>query len=773
MRRFLLISLLLITALLLAACGGGETEDELIRVMLTVDDGAAVNGEQVVEVKRGETVVFDVKVLSTHDFVSVSAGTYDEKTGKLTVQDVTSRLNITFTTESLGYDKNDTATYYFSAGAYDTSTASNVSVLNLGSEITVVAGDTASIFAGWSLGARQPSGRTLSEDRSYTFRLTPELLDKNGELHIFANYKSSNVYYYDANGGDVNTASDNMKRTAYYKAECDGDSVKVTLGEEYFLFASSTASTFYDDGTFTRDGYVLKEYNTRPDGSGEGFSLGSKLYTAMSSDHTTLYCIWAPVSNASDFEYSDISIPRPEKMNANYSKNWNENGVIINSYTANDENVVIPEEIDGKPVIAIKTGAFNNKAMKTLLLSKNLLVVEDGAFTSCTALERIYFSDGIWSMNNDALDKASYTSLKSLFVNATMAPRFSATGDGAFAIKLARLMSTQSEDRIIVIAGSSSYQGLATDYLTDLLDKRYSVINFGTTRTTHGTIYLEAMSKYAHEGDVVIYAPENSAYMLGESEMYWKTLRDLEGMNNFFRYIDISNYTNVFSAFTDYNQNYRYARAPRAYEDICTVKASVDRNGDYQNEKRADYVGDKYTDVYFITMNNRCKSKDDLAWNDLDGQLANKDYTDPSNPTWCSFDEARYADLVNRSIASAKTSGAKVCFGFAPTDLSAIVDEAQNSTWLCAYDKLIEDTYDFDALIGSSIGYVFAHEYFYDCAFHPNDYGRVYRTYRLYLDLASMLGIQDTYSFTEKQDGYVGCLFEEGVDSPIYAVDIP
>ena len=104
-----------------------------------------------------------------------------------------------------------------------------------------------------------------------------------------------------------------------------------------------------------------------------------------------------------------------------------------------------------------------------------------------------------------------------------------------------------------------------------LLDGEYRVVNLGTTRTTNGLIYLDAMTELAHEGDVVIFAPENSAYMMGETELYWKTLRDLEGMINFYRHVDISNYTNVFASFSELNVKYRYGRAPYHYEQVCEV----------------------------------------------------------------------------------------------------------------------------------------------------------------------------------------------------------
>ena len=51
-------------------------------------------------------------------------------------------------------------------------------------------------------------------------------------------------------------------------------------------------------------------------------------------------------------------------------------------------------------------------------------------------------------------------------------------------------------------------------------------------RTDYQSQDLEAMQGLAKEGDVILYAPENSSYMMGETELYYKTLRDIEGMNN-------------------------------------------------------------------------------------------------------------------------------------------------------------------------------------------------------------------------------------------------
>ena len=117
---------------------------------------------------------------------------------------------------------------------------------------------------------------------------------------------------------------------------------------------------------------------------------------------------------------------------------------------------------------------------------------------------------------------------------------------------------------------------------------------------------------------------------------------------------------------------------------------------------------------------------------------------------------------MNRAITSVKSAGVKVYFGFCPVDADSLVDEADSLSWLLAYDRFILETYEFDGILGSSVDYIFDHKYFYDCAFHPNNYGRTYRTYRLYLDLADAIGIEDTYGYRELGTNFAGCLFETG-----------
>ncbi len=773
MKTIICIFALTVITLCLFSCDVPSVE-KMHKVGVAFPSGVIIDGENPRYVKDGEDAVFNITLPSGYILSSSGGAEYDRLTGTLTVKNVTKRTYIEVLIEKYQYDPNETFAYLFSSdNGLDSSDVKNGGSIPSGTRINVSANDESRAFLGWTAGKSfHNGGELLSRDRVFSFLLTPDICT-DGILRLFPNYVDANTVYYYPNGGEYHKDSENLSHTGYYSVNEYSSCISLLYSATYTSYMEC-APTFYDDGSFTREGYVLKEYNTMPDGSGRAYSLGSKVPFMLDGSAPTLYCIWAKDTEHSLFDYEEITIDYPFSR-AQTAPHWVENGIIITNYKGDAEEVVIPEMIDGKYVIAVAEGTFKNKRMHTLVLSRRLIRVENGAVQGCDSLTTLYYPDGMYDMDNEALDSASYKNLKNFYVNATIAPRYTSADTGAFATKLSRLLASESENRIIFIAGSSSYQGLTTDYLEALLEGGYRVVNFGTTRTTNCQIYLEAMGTLAHSGDVIIYAPENSSYMFGERELYWKTLRDLESMNNIFRHIDISGYTNVLGAFRDFNRSYRYnegssSGTPKRYEDIA-VHGSLQRtDGKYPSLTTSKYgdilydiratLSTRYNSAYFVTLNNRVKSKHEGAWNNTQDQIANKDYTDLSNITWASIDDSYYSDSLNRAILSAKSSGASVYFGFCPVDADSLVEGADSILWLREYEALIAETYEFDGLLGNVENYIYKHEYFYDCAFHLNDVGRSFRTYRVYLDLCDILSISEIAGYTEIGTDFDGLIFE-------------
>ena len=579
-------------------------------------------------------------------------------------------------------------------------------------------------FLGWSLGKPLRDGEEpISTELAYTFRIEET-------TYLYANFKSpypaETTITYHMNGGASNT----------------GETFVQTVDTSYF----TAPNTLYDAGGFTREGYVLLEYNTKADGTGEAYSPGCKANAV--DGKLDLYCIWAPVSTG----FTTAS--------ATYSVSWREtySGVKITGYTGDDETLVIPETIDGKQVVSIGTGAIANKSFRTLVLPRTLREVEDGAVVGCSSLKTLYMSDGILSISNDAFDEASYSNWSEFRLSATTAPRYAASYDGGYRVKWDRLMRgvASGKKMIVFVSGSSSLHGISTEYLEKLLDDEYFVVEYGTVRTTNNMVYMEAIANFVGEGDIVVYAPENSIYQFGCPTLTYKLFRDLESSQNVWRYIDVRNYDNLFGAFAEY-QNKRWSNKPYSYTDHPTnmKEASFDRDGDFHSNAQAAYfdeskvIGENHHGYFVVTL--------DEMVNSISSPVSAKiSTTDPTQ--WINI--RTYALDVKRVIEQVKATGATVWFGFCPVNENALTETAKTPEQQAAFDALISDLFGIE-LLGSCSDFIYHYRYMMNDGsdFHTNDYGRAINTYKMYIHLCEKLNLTPA-SMKAYGTTFSGCLFE-------------
>ena len=573
-------------------------------------------------------------------------------------------------------------------------------------------------FAGWSIGKTlDKGGEIVSTEPAYSFRL------ENNSTKVYANfvspYPAETTMVYHLNGGTANgkeTVSD-VVDTSFFTAP----------------------NTRYDDGSFTREGYVLLEYNTKADGTGEAYSPGSKANAVNGS--IDLYCIWAEASTG--FSTATDS----------YKVSWKEtySGVAITGWSGDGETLVIPETIDGKNVVSIKAGAIANKSFTTLVLPRTLRKIEDGAFTGCSSLKTLYMGDGILSVTNNAFDAATRSNWSEFRLSATTAPRYAASYDGGYRVKWDRLMrGVASEKKLIVfVSGSSSLHGISTEYLEKLLDEEYFVVEYGTVRTTNNMVYMEAVANFVGEGDIVVYAPENSIYQFGCPELSWKLFRDLESSQNVWRYIDVRNYENLFGAFAEY-QTDRWSKSKGSYSDHPSY---FDRNGDFQNAEHKGYClgyGSTNHGYFTVTLNDKVNTTTTVT------QQISLDNPDQ----W--IDIGTYASDVRRILGKVTEKGATVYFGFCPVNENALTANARTPEQQAAFDNLIAETFGFE-LLGSCSDHLYDWIYMYKGSdgsdFHLNDYGRAINTYKVYTELCDKLGITPVAAKAYGEN-FAGCLFE-------------
>ncbi len=565
-------------------------------------------------------------------------------------------------------------------------------------------------FVGWSVGKPLRDGEEpVSTELDYSFRLTEA-------TYLYANFKelypAQTTITYHLNGGTSSS----------------GETYVQTVDTSYF----TAPNTLYDAGGFTREGYLLLEYNTMPDGTGEAISPGSKANAV--DGKLDLYCIWAPASTgfstATDRTYS---------------------GVAITGWSGDGETLVIPETIDGKNVVSIKAGAITNKSFTTLVLPRTLRKIEDGAFVGCSSLKTLYMGDGILSVTNNAFDAATRSNWSEFRLSATTAPRYASSYDGGYRVKWDRLMRgvASGKKMIVFVSGSSSLHGISTEYLEKLLDDEYFVVEYGTIRTTNNMVYMEAIANFVGEGDIVVYAPENSIYQFGCPELSWKLFRDLESSQNVWRYIDVRNYENLFGAFAEY-QTDRWSKSKGSYSDHPSY---FDQNGDFQNAEHKGYClgyGSTNHGYFTVTLNDKVNTTTTVT------QQISLDNPDQ----W--IDIGTYASDVRRILGKVTDAGATVYFGFCPVNENALTANARTPEQQTAFDNLIAETFGFE-LLGSCSDHLYDWIYMYKGSdgsdFHLNDYGRAINTYKVYTELCETLGITPVEAEAYGEN-LAGCLFE-------------
>ncbi|MBR7005314.1 MAG: leucine-rich repeat domain-containing protein [Candidatus Methanomethylophilaceae archaeon] len=134
----------------------------------------------------------------------------------------------------------------------------------------------------------------------------------------------------------------------------------------------------------------------------------------------------APEDEVTGFEYEDYTTVGID-------------GVKITKYTGSDKDVVIPDFIDGKKVLAIGDNAFkNNKDITSVTFGKYVRTVGFKAFAGCSALKSVEFNDDLQVIGAYAfyLDKAL---TKVVFGNGLRAVR-----ENAFSIDFISGIATEN-----------------------------------------------------------------------------------------------------------------------------------------------------------------------------------------------------------------------------------------------------------------------------------------------------------------------------------------
>lgn len=284
----------------------------------------------------------------------------------------------------------------------------------------------------------------------------------------------------------VVTVTDQYRTIVYHPNGGTGE----TFSRDYDITYHQRPNTCNASAPISNPGHTLFCWNTKPDGSGQRVGLGSRV-SVHPLEPLTLYAQWMKWSDASAFI-------------------WEESDeIIITGYTGTDETLVIPEEINGKPVGVIRAGAFQNCPADTVVLPKTLKVLEAGAFSNCLLSELILFDSIEWISDGSFLNCGN---LESVHINSIEPPYgYEFRRESVLADKVDLLIESQGERKLVFYGGCSMWYNLDGQYAQYELGDSYRVINMGLNGVINSAVQMELITQFLEPGDIFFHTPELSS----------------------------------------------------------------------------------------------------------------------------------------------------------------------------------------------------------------------------------------------------------------------
>ncbi|MBQ8642797.1 MAG: leucine-rich repeat protein [Clostridia bacterium] len=681
LKKFTALFPLLLSAGLLVSCG---SDDFPVHVLAQGEGGAEIIGDSLQEIPYGADAQFTVSLPAGESVVQVFAddvltGNYTYENGILTLPDITAPVTIRVVAGEAGtniYWEADTSSRY---AGYITSNVAQGPV-EKGSMVTLTAVPAeGAVFLGWSERFMLRSGGELLSAEE---QLTVEITDYT---FLCANFDVSRVVrpeepdYTPAKGEDTLTIFYNNNGGNII--EGSRAAIETTFDTSYWTMPCARE----DDGMLTRDGYVLLGYSFDADGTGSLIRPGYRYTPAGDEKMMTLYCVWQKETDAAQFDVTQLD----------------EKTLRIDRYNGSDASVWIPRKIDGKTIVEIAEGAFaGNTALTEVHITPSVLRVGERAFADCPLLTAVTLYDNLRQISDGSFAGSPVSTVR---LCAATAPRY-VDGSQSFGKKFERLMNTEGTKRIVVVSGSSKHCGLDTPYLESLLPEEYSVVNFGTNANMSVLFFLESVSSYLGEDDILVYCPEqygpHAYYTNGNPGLPSSTFQGFSSCYNLVERIDASHYTGLFDSLAEYVNTRLQVSAVR-WDDHTNI---IDRYGDYTNQRTTLQTPDfHYT--------------------------ANGDFR---------FDEtvipAEFLPNLNRVLDTAALTDAQILFSYPPHNRNAVLDDSLDEESYDYYTAFLQE--NVHALLISDVrNYIYDAVYFDDTDYHLNAIGREMHTRQLADDL--------------------------------------
>lgn len=514
-------------------------------------------------------------------------------------------------------------------------------------------------FKGFSRGNGIANGyKAISTSEEYSVRLSQATT-------LWLNCAMTYVYH--ANGGTYKTGGEIY--------ECDAD-----------ITYYKNPNSLPERGYFKRDGYILVEYNTKADGTGEGTSLGSRPYVGDRAQ-IDLYCIWAKEAPASDFKYERTA-----------------DGMRITGYTGNETEILaVPAKIDGVKVYSVGDKALANTKAKTVVIPSGVTELYNEAFAG-SAAETLVITDAISKFTNkmggspdpDSVIK-DCKNLANIRMNAVREPLYPTYIESN--MKYDYLLWAKNRKKIVYVAGSSGQFGFVAEDMEKALDDEYVVVNYGSNANISGSFWMEYIEKFMGKDDILLWAPEDGPYLFGETRLSRRVWRSLECNYDVFRYVDMRNYTGFFSSLEAFREENPSTTSKYTYDSFNTA---VNNNGDLFNDRSTGPVAGSFTLNQFPR-------------------------------------DVKCINLMNEQFDKMRDKGAKVYISFAPMSATVLYDIAKKTDEdIEKHAANVAERYH-GTVISDIKDHAIESRYFADSVWHMTEAGAHLRTEILIRDVKAQL----------------------------------
>lgn len=283
--------------------------------------------------------------------------------------------------------------------------------------------------------------------------------------------------------------------------------------------------------------------------------------------------------------------------------------------------------------------------------------------------------------------------------------QFGDTFMGELKSKYERLKETSGK-RIVLVGGS----GVAFDCDSALMDDffpSYEIVNFGMYAGLGTKAVMDLSENYIHEGDIVIFSPEQSEQTFSDyfnGEYMWQAADGAFGMLRDLKSENFEAMLGNFPRFALEKLNY-VMKGQKPQTDSIYQKKSFNTYGDIELDTCRENILPNGYDV-----NQKVRFTEDVV-------------------------QPEFMDYMNDWAKRLEKKGAVVWYRYCPVNKLSVEDMDD----LAAYDVFLRQKLDFP-VIGNPEKSLMEAEWFFDTNFHLNQPGKEVNTVQLIRDMKAMLG---------------------------------